>query len=122
MILEDMFSPIIIEAGRKSDYDSFSAFIEDMLDNPLKLYKTVVPSHNVLVYTGSIDNANEIVFNAANNEVPMIGEEYLEYAYPMTFNSPYIKSLYKSGKVLIEYDEDQLKLDFTKYKYQRKNN
>ena len=110
--LEDMHSPVIIEAGRKSDYASLENFMTDVLDNPVTLYKTVVPGNNILVYTGNGENAKEIVFNAAVPEIPRIGNVAVDYNYPMTFDSPYIKSEYKSGEVIIEYDNERLKLNF----------
>jgi hypothetical protein len=110
--LEDKFSPVIIEAGRKADYPGIEDFIEDVLNNPIALYKTVVPGYNILVYTGCGDKAQEIVFNAATMEMPTVGGEYIDYSYPMTFDSPYMKSRYKSGIITIENADDKLIRDF----------
>jgi hypothetical protein len=114
MLLKDKFSPVIIEAGRVADYPKIEEFMNDVLDNPIALYKTVVPGSNILVYTGCGKDAPEIVFNAGVSEIPTIGGESINYSYPMTFDSPYLKSKYKSGKVHIEYDGEELKFDFNK--------
>ncbi len=112
--LEDKFSPVIIEGGQKEDYADLEAFMADILDNDLKLYKMVVPGYNTLVYTGCGGDAKEIVFNAGTMEIPTIGGEYIDYSYPMTFDSPYMKSEYKSGKIELQYGEEKLNMDFNK--------
>jgi hypothetical protein len=84
----------------------------DVLDNDLKLYKTVVPGFNVLVYTGCGEDTKEILFNSGTMEIPTIGGEYIDYSYPWVFDSPYMKSEYKSGKIELQYGEEKLNLDF----------
>lgn len=42
-----------------------------------------------------------------------IGGKYVDYSYPMTFDSPYLKSKYKSGKIQIQYGGDKLNMDFS---------
>lgn len=113
LLLEDKFTATIIEAGSKADYPTLEAFMADVLDNPIALYKTVVPGDNVLVYTGCGDDAQEIVFNCGARQIPMVGGESIDYSYPMTFDSPYLKSEYKSGKIRVEYDGESLDLDFS---------
>ncbi len=110
---EDKFSPVIIEAGRKADHPTMADFMADVLDNSIALYKTVVPGYNVLVYTGCGADAKEIVFNAGTMEMPTVGGEYIDYSYPMTFDSPTMQSVYKSGKIKIKYGTEELDLDFT---------
>ena len=87
--------------------------MDDVLDNPIALYKTVVPGDNILAYTGCGENAKEIVFNCGAPQIPTIGGEPINYSYPMTFDSPYLKSGYNSGKVRIEYGGEALELDFS---------
>ncbi len=110
--LENKFSPVIIEAGRKADHPKMEDFMADVLDNPIVLYKTVVPGYNILVYTGCGDNAKKIVFNAANIEMPTVGGEYIDYSYPMTFDSPYMSSAYKSGIITLQNGDEKLIRDF----------
>jgi hypothetical protein len=104
---------VIIEAGSTSDYPTLADFIADVVDNPIALYKTVMPGSNILVYSGCTADAPEIVFNAGVPQIPTIGGEPVNYSYPMTFDSPYLKSEYGSGKILIEYGGEQRSLDFT---------
>ncbi|MDE0962039.1 MAG: hypothetical protein OSB73_02835, partial [Candidatus Latescibacteria bacterium] len=112
LMLEDAHSPVIIEAGRTADYPTLADFAADVLDNPIALYKTVVPGSNILVYSGCSEDAPEIVFNAGVPQIPSIGGTPVNYRYPMTFDSPYLKSEYGSGKILIEYGGEQHSLDF----------
>jgi len=112
ILLEDNHLPVIIQAGRVADYPTLDDFMHDVLDNPVALYKTVVPGNHILVYSESGADAKEIVFNASVPEIPTIGNEPVNYSHPMTFDSPYIKSEYKSGKIHIEYDNEILDLDF----------
>jgi hypothetical protein len=81
---------------------------------PIALYKTVVPTFNILVYTPPGKETSEMVFNAINNEIPMLDGEYIDYELPMTFDSPYIKSKFKSGLITISMGEQELVLDFNK--------
>jgi hypothetical protein len=113
IMLKDRFSPVIIEAGDKEQYESFENFRSDVQKAPIALYKTVVPAFNILVFTPPGEDAPEMVFNAANNEIPMLDGTYISYELPMTFDSPYLKSKYKSGKIQIQYDGEKLDLDFS---------
>ena len=113
MLLEDRHAPVIIEAGRAADYPTLGTFKTAVLANPLELYKTVVPGNHILVYTGCGDSAKEITFNAGVSQIPTIGDEPVDYSYPMTFDSPYLKSNYKSGIVSINCGDENLVLDFS---------
>jgi hypothetical protein len=116
MRLEDMHAPVIIEAGSVADHTTLDAFKTAVLDNPLELYKTVVPGDHILVYTGCGQSAREITFNTGVSQIPTIDGEPVNYSHPMTFDSPYLKSEYKSGLIEIEYGSDKLVLDFSKTK------
>jgi hypothetical protein len=113
LVLEDSFIPVIIQSGDKARFGSFDHFMQNVKNARLTLYKTVVPEYDELVFTPPGKDAPEMVFNAGNMEIPRIGGEYINYKYPMTFDSPYIKSKYKSGKIKIEYGDEQLNLDFS---------
>jgi hypothetical protein len=108
----DRFSPVIIQAGDKQQFVSFSNFMEKVSQAECLLYKTVVPSFNTLVFTPPDDNAPVMEFNAANTTIPTLDGKAINYEYPMTFHSPYIKSKYGSGIIDIEYDGKKLQLDF----------
>jgi len=110
--MKDNYAGMIFEASRKRHHKTLEEFIEDILDNPLVLEKTVVPGWHTLRYRGCGENAKEIYFNLANTEIPMVGGKRIDYLPAMLFDSPYIRSKFGSGKIDIEYDGKKLKLDF----------
>lgn len=113
IFLKDKYSGMIFEASRRVAHKSLDAFISDILDNPLVLEKTVVPGFHVLRYKGCGPNAKELTFNLANVEMPFIGDERVEYAPDMLFDSPYLQSEYNSGIINIEYGDHHLSYDFS---------
>ena len=119
IVLTDRFAPVIIQAGDREQYGSFKAFMAKTQKAPIALHKTVVPTFNILLFTPPVKDAPEMVFNAGNNEIPMLDRKYITYKHPMTFDSPYLKSKYKSGKIHIEYAGETLDLDFSKQEARR---
>ena len=111
--LVDPYSPVILQAGRKANDGSFYDFMGQISSNPIALYQTVVPGYNTLVYQPFGAEGESLVFNGANNEIPRIDGTNLDYEHSMTFDSPYLKSEYKSGKVKIQYGGEALDLDFS---------
>jgi len=114
IILNDKYAGMIFETSRRAHHKNIEAFMDDILDNPLVLEKTVVAGFNILRYRGSGEDAEEIYFNLANNEISMIGGERVDYAPEILFDSPYITSEYKSGIIEITKDDRELILDFNK--------
>jgi hypothetical protein len=110
--LKDNFAGMIFEASRRDHYQTLELFMADVLDNFILLDKTVVPGYHVLRYKGCGENAKEIYFNLANNEMPMVGGKRVDYSPGMLFESPYLKSEYQSGLVKISKEKQQLMLDF----------
>lgn len=109
--LKDKFAGMIFEASRRAHHATLEAFIEDILKNPLVLEKTVVPGFHVLRYRGCGANAEEMTFNLANNEIPMLGGRRIEYAPDKLFDSPYLKSVYNSGIIEFMKGDMMLRLD-----------
>jgi hypothetical protein len=72
----------------------------------------VVPGYHILKYKST--KGTEFYFNLANNEIPMVNGEYINYTPDMVFNSPYLNSKYKSGIVKIRKADKELVLDFNK--------
>lgn len=110
--LKDKYAGMIFEASRRMHHNTFEAFMADVLDNPLVLDKTVVPGFHVLRYRGCREAAKELYFNLANNEMPMVDGERINYAPDMVLDSPYLKSEYESGVVKINKGSRKLILDF----------
>lgn len=109
--LKDKFAGMIFEASRRIHHATLEAFIVDVLDNPLVLEKTVVPGFHVLHHRGCGGKTQEVTFNLANSEIPMVGGKRVEYAPEMLFDSPYLNSIYKSGIIEIRKGGMVLRLD-----------
>jgi hypothetical protein len=110
--LKDNYAGIIFEASRRANHPTLEEFMADILDNPLILDKTVVPGWHVLRYRGCGEDAKEMYFNLANNEMSMVDGQRIDYAPSMLFDSPYIKSEYKSGVITVTKDDLEMVLDF----------
>lgn len=113
ILLHGNYIPVIIQTGDSDTYGSYENFMKAVKEADLKLYNTVVQEFDELVYTPPGKNSPEIIFNAANMEIPRVGGEHINYEYPKTFDSPYIQSDYASGKILIQFGGERLELDFT---------
>lgn len=111
--LKDNYAGMIFEASRRVHHPTLEDFIADILNNSLSLDKTVVPGFHILRYKGCGENAKEIYFNLANNEMPMVGGKRVDYSPRMVFDSPFLQSRYKSGIVNIRKGEQEMVLDFT---------
>lgn len=112
--LKDNYAGMIFEASRRVHHKTLEDFIIDVLDNSLVLDKTVVPGFHILRYKGCGENAKEIYFNLANNEMSMMDGQRIDYSPDMVFDSPFIKSKYNSGIVKISKGDQELVLDFNK--------
>ena len=110
--LKDKYAGMIFEASRRMHHNTLEAFMADVLENPLVLDKTVVPGFHLLRYRGCREGAKELYFNLANNEMPMVDGERVNYAPDMVLDSPYLKSEYESGVVEINKGSRKLILDF----------
>jgi hypothetical protein len=111
---KDHYAGMIFEASRRVHHEALEVFMADVLDNPLVLDKTVVPGFHILRYRGCGENAKELYFNLANNEMSMVGGERVDYAPEMLFDSPYLKSVYNSGVIDIRKGDRELRLDFNR--------
>jgi hypothetical protein len=93
--LDDKFSPVVIEAGRRADYASMAEFKRSVLAAPLQLIKTVVPGYFIVSY-------RDIVYNAANRSIPMVEGKYVDYAPRRVFDSPFLMGDYGAGAVTVK--------------------
>ena len=113
IVCKERYSPIIIQSGDQATYGSFESFMQQVQSAPIALYKTVVPTFNILAYTPPGVKQPELVFNGGNNEIPMVDGKYISYEHPKTFDSPFMTSQFKSGKIKLAYDGEELDLDFS---------
>ena len=98
--LDDKFSPVVLEAGRRADYPSPADFQSAVLTAPLRLLKTVVPGFFMLSY-------RDILYNAANPSIPTVAGKPVNYTPLKVFDSPFLSSDFGSGVITVRKGADR---------------
>jgi len=111
VLLKDRHSPVIIEAGRRSDLPTLDDFKRKIARNPLSLRKTTVPGNYTLHYSSG---GQDFYFNAANAEIPQVNGRSIDYFHSHAFDSPYLKGVYGTGVVTVSDGREKMVLDFEK--------
>jgi len=114
LYLNDQYSPIIIQAGRKAVYDSFATFQQAILNAPLTL------TDDKLDYTGP--NSARIEFFLAKysdddpypESLPKIDGKELDLDLKYNYHSPYMENKVGSDIVTIRYGARQWDYNFAK--------
>jgi hypothetical protein len=102
--LSAVSSPIVFEASRASAYTTFAAFKADILDNALSV------TNGVVHYTAS--NGTNFTFFAGATS-PRVNGVPINYAPSLVFNSPFMKSVWGSGKITISKGSFSATYDFS---------
>lgn len=114
LYLNDSFSPVIIQTGRKAVYGSFADFQRAILSAPLTL------TEDKLDYTGP--NSARIEFFMAKDSdedpypktLPKIDGKELDLELEYSYKSPYMESKAGSDIVTVRYGTRQWNYDFAK--------
>lgn len=109
--LKDKYSPIVMEAGRRSSYPTMENFQKHILEKRLELRKTVVPGWYIVEYGGD-EEQPQIIFNAANNEIPKVNGVTIDYSPRKVLDSPFLNSEYNSGIIHLRVDGLEKILNF----------
>lgn len=114
LVVNGLYSPVIIEASRKAVHATFEDFQRDVLDNPIQL-KQLIRSGFILTYRGCGSEAQELELNCANQAVPKIGGKHIGYDIP-AFDSPFFEGASGSGVVTLTgpVSGSKLVLDFNR--------
>lgn len=105
MYFDNLYSPVIIEVGQKADYASYTAFQDKVLALPLS-YDGKVLTHKTIY-------GDNMVFYADKSGLPEINNQPVDLHPTYVFDSPFIKSVYNSGVIVITKNKRKLTLDFT---------
>lgn len=114
MYLNDNFSPIIIQTGRRTVYGSFENFQEAILSAPLKV------TEDLLDYTGPNSPRIEFFLCKDSDEdpypkrLPKIDGKELDLNLKHNYKSPYINNTVGSNVVTITYGNRAWEYDFDK--------
>ncbi len=104
MTLDDGRSPVIIEVARKTDFENFEAFQEQVGQRAPQWRQ------DVLVFTGL--NGDTFTFYADRSALPEINGEPIDLAPEQAFDSPFVRSDWNSGIVTIRKGDRERRLDF----------
>lgn len=102
---QDDYSPVIIEAARKSDFPDFAAFQKSILANPLRW------ENQKLDYRSSFHHTS-LTFFADYSKPPQVDGVPVNYAPKKAYDSPFIQGDFGSGVVTIQKGERKEVLDF----------
>ena len=104
MVLDDEFSPVILEVMAKSDVKSFDAFkakveaCDISMDGPVLRYKTIY--------------GDVLTLDTRYQKTPTIDGRPVDYAPKKVFESPFLNADYNSGIVTISKGHRKKVLDF----------
>lgn len=104
LVCEDPMTPVIIEAVRKSDYKSFSAFQSAAMARPTTLKQTVLRYQSL--------GGDQLTFYADQSRLPKINGTVVDLAPQKVYDSPFVQSDWDSGVVTIQCGDEQRILDF----------
>jgi hypothetical protein len=98
-------APIIFEAGRAASYGSFGAFQSRIIANRL------VHSGGALDYTTA--NGTHFTMYSDTTKAPKVNGQPPNYAPANVFNSPFMQSVWGSGKITIKLGAQSATYDFS---------
>lgn len=104
MVLEDEYSPVIVEVMAEADIDSFDAFKARVKSCEVKFEGDVL--HYRTVY------GDTMTFDSSYEAVPTINGKPINYAPDRVFDSPFLVADYDSGIVIIQKGDRRKVLDF----------
>jgi len=104
LVCEDAMSPVIIEAGRRSDYESFAAFQAAAMAQSLSFKESVLTYQTL--------GGDRLTFYTGQSRLPQINGAVVDLAPEKVYDSPFLQSKWDSGEVTIQCGEEKRILDF----------
>lgn len=108
MVMEDEYSPVIVEVMAKADIGSLEAFKAKVKSCELRMEGFVL--HYQTVY------GDKMTFDSSYQAIPTINGEPINYAPPKVLESPFLNADYDRGVVTIHKGERKKVLDFNDLK------
>ena len=106
LVCKNKDTPVIIEAGRKADFESFEAF------RKRALAQSVSMENSVLTYRSL--GGDTLTFYADRSRLPEINGKPVELAPDKVYDSPFVQSEWDSGVVTLQVGDERRILDFNK--------
>jgi hypothetical protein len=104
LVCKDKMTPVIIEAGCKSDFIDFEAFRSVAQARSISFKKSVLTYESL--------GGDQLTFYADQSRLPEINGAAVDLAPEKVYDSPFVQSKWNSGLVTIRYGENQHILDF----------
>lgn len=99
----DEWSPVIIEAVRKAAVDDYESFQQSVLAATLRTEDSVLTYHSL--------SGDTFTFYVDQSKSPEVNGEPVDYAAPLVFDSPFIRSEWDSGRVTVQKGTRTLVID-----------
>lgn len=106
LVCQDALSPVIIEAGQKSDYQDFASFQKAVLAQTISFEKSVVSYASL--------GGDKLTFYADRSRLPEINGHALDLAPAKVYDSPFVQSKWDSGVVTLSCGGETRILDFNR--------
>jgi hypothetical protein len=106
LVCENKDTPVIIEAGRKSDFGSFEAFRKRVLAQFVSMEDSVLTYRSL--------GGDTLIFHADRSRLPEINGKPVELAPVKVYDSPFVQSEWDSGVVTIQFGVEKRVLDFNR--------
>jgi hypothetical protein len=114
LYLEDQYSPILIQTGRKAVYGTFENFQKAILDAPLTLTETTLDYTGPNSYRIEFFQAKDSGENPYPETLPKIDGTELDLNLKYNYSSPYMQCQTGSDVVTTRYGSRRWEYDFAK--------
>jgi len=108
LMLNEKYSPIVFQTGRKTDYESFERFQSEILRARYEL------TEEKLIYHGPRSAKIEFFLAEDPYRLPTINGKTLDVDLKYNYNSPYMVNEVGSDIVIVRYGDREWKYDFGK--------
>jgi len=104
LVCENKDTPVILEAGRKSDFGGFEAFRKRVLAQSVSMEDSLLTYRSL--------GGDTLTFYADRSRLPEINRKPVELAPDKAYDSPFVQSDWDSGVVTIQFGDEKRVLDF----------
>lgn len=104
MVLQNEYSPVVMEIGRAGDFSSFTAFQDQTLANPLSFASSTVNYQSTL--------GDTLTLYSNYSQSPKVNGVTLNFKPTKAYDSPFVSSDFDSGVVNVQKGNRQVTLDF----------
>jgi len=104
MVCRNEYSPVIIQAARKADFESLDNFVDAVTKLKVEFKANILKLKNL--------RGDDIVFYADQTKDPKVNGKTVDYRPEMVFDGPFVRSKFESGVVTIQKGNRKKILNF----------